>query len=96
MSGAGTKKGSSDTVKAKKAKPSSDIRGQKVATSRPKSTGGTTSTSSNIGKAVNNPMTDMSPEFKRLVVDELIRTGKARVVSRRGRQTMAREQQKKK
>ena len=43
--------------------------------------------SSNIGlkkPPVNIPMKDMSPEFKKIVVEELIRTGKARVVTRRG------------
>ena len=29
---------------------------------------------------VNIPLSDVSPEFKRLVVTELIRTGKARVI----------------
>ena len=55
--------------------------------------------SSNIGlkKApVNIPMEDMSPEFKRLVVEELIRTGRARVVTRRGREAMAKEEERKK
>ena len=55
--------------------------------------------SSNIGlrKApVNIPMEDMSPEFKRLVVDELIRTGRARVVRRKGREAMAGEEKEKK
>ena len=55
--------------------------------------------SSNIGlkKApVNIPMKDMSPEFKRLVVEELIRTGRTRVVTRRGRDAMAKEEEKKK
>ena len=44
--------------------------------------------SSDIGlkkASVNIPMKDMSPEFKRLVVEELIRTGRARVVTRRPR-----------
>ena len=41
-------------------------------------------------------MKDMSPEFKRLVVEELIRTGKARVVTRKGRETMAKEEEKRK
>ena len=41
-------------------------------------------------------MGDMSPEFKRLVVDELIRTGRARVVRRKGREAMAREEKEKK
>ena len=80
----------------KPTKASSDIgvRKQEVAKRAPTSTAGRTS--SNIGKApLNIPMADMSPEFKRLVVDELIRTGKARVVTRRSRQTMAKEQQKK-
>ena len=50
--------------------------------------------SSDIKKPpVNIPMKDMSPEFKRLVVEELIRTGKARVVTRRGRETMAKEEE---
>ena len=55
--------------------------------------------SSDIGlkKApVNIPMKDMSPEFKRLVVEWLIRTGRARVVTRRGRETMAKEEEEKK
>ena len=55
--------------------------------------------SSDIGlkKApVNIPMKDMSPEFKRLVVEELIRTGRARVVTRRGREAMAQEEEEKK
>ena len=55
--------------------------------------------SSDIGlrkDPVNIPIGDMSPEFKRLVVDELIRTGRARVVRRKGREAMAREEKKKK
>ena len=54
--------------------------------------------SSNIGlkkPPVNIPMKDMSPEFKKIVVEELIRTGKARVVTRRGRKTMAKEEEEK-
>ena len=54
--------------------------------------------SSDIGlkKApVNIPLKDMSPEFKKLVVEELIRTGRARVVTRRGRVAMAREEEEK-
>ena len=54
--------------------------------------------SSDIGlkKApVNIPMRDMSPEFKKLVVEELIRTGRARVVTRRGREAMAKEEKEK-
>ena len=54
--------------------------------------------SSNIGlkKApVNIPMRDMSPEFKKLVVEELIRTGRASVVTRRGREAMAKEEEEK-
>ena len=43
---------------------------------------------------LNIPMGDMSPEFKRLVVDELIHTGRARVVTRKGREAMAKEQKK--
>ena len=31
-------------------------------------------------KSVNIPLSDVSPEFKRLVVSELIKTGKARVI----------------
>ena len=31
-------------------------------------------------KPVNIPLSDVSPEFKRLVVTELIKTGKARVI----------------
>ena len=41
-------------------------------------------------------MGDMSLEFKRLVVEELIRTGRARVVTRRGREAMAKEEEEKK
>ena len=55
--------------------------------------------SSDIGlkKApVNIPMKDMSPEFKRLVVEELIITGRARVVTRRGRKAMAKKEEEKK
>ena len=55
--------------------------------------------SSDIGlkKApVNIPMKDMSPEFKRLVVKELIGTGRARVVTRRGRGAMAKEEEEEK
>ena len=55
--------------------------------------------SSDIGlkKApVNIPMKDMSSEFKRLVVEELIRTGRAKVVTRRGREAMAKEEEEKK
>ena len=44
---------------------------------------------------VNIPMRDMSPEFKKLVVEELIRTGRARVVTRRGREAMAKEEEEK-
>ena len=44
---------------------------------------------------VNIPMKDMSPEFKKLVVEELIRTGRARVVTRRRREAMAREEEEK-
>ena len=71
------------------------VRKQKVAKRAPTSTGGRTS--SNIGgKApLNIPMVDMSLEFKRLVVDELIRIGKAMVITRRGRQTIAKEQHQK-
>ena len=71
------------------------VRKQKVAKRAPISTGGRTS--SNIGgrAPLNIPMADMSPEFKRLVVDGLIRTGKARVVRRRDKQTIAKEQQQK-
>ena len=43
---------------------------------------------------VNIPMRDMSPEFKKLVVEELIRTGRARVVTRRG-EAMAKEEEEK-
>ena len=40
-------------------------------------------------------MRDMSPELKKLVVEKLIRTGAARVVTRRGRETMAKEAEEK-
>ena len=59
---------------------------------------GGTAASRDIGlkKApVNIPMRDMSPEFKKLVVKELIRTGRARVVTRRGREAMAKEEEEK-
>ena len=66
-------------------------------------TGGTAA-SSDTGATkppVNIPMKDMSPEFKRLVVEELIRTGGLLTtlvppVLMRGRETMAREEEKKK
>ena len=41
-------------------------------------------------------MGDMSPEFKRIVVDELIRTGRARIVRRNDREVMAREEKERK
>ena len=50
------------------------------------STGGRAA-SSDIGQKrapVNIPMKDMSPEFKKLFVEELIRTGRARIVTRGG------------
>ena len=40
-------------------------------------------------------MRDMSPELKKLVVEELIRTGRARVVTRRGREAMVKEEEEK-
>ena len=52
--------------------------------------------SSDIGQKkapVNIPVKDMSPEFKRLVVEELIRTGRARVVTMKGREAMAKEEE---
>ena len=59
------------------------------------STGGRTSSDIGGKAPLNIPLADMSPEFKTLVVDELIRTGKARVVRRRVRQTITKEQQQK-
>ena len=82
----------SDTARKQTAKSHT---GQTVA----KGPTGGRAASSNIGlrKApVNIPMGDMSPEFKRLVVDELIRIGRARVVRRKGREAMAREEKEKK
>ena len=64
---------------------------------RHRPTGGRAASSDTVLRKppVNITMKDMSPEFKRLVVEELIRTGKARVVTRRGRETMAREEEEK-
>ena len=77
-----------------KPKKSSDIGAHKQTVAKGH-TGGRAS--SDIRKApLNIPMRDMSPEFKRLVVDELIRTGRARVVRRRGREAMAKEEKEKK
>ena len=47
------------------------------------------------GAPVNIPMKDVSSDFKRLVVEELIRTGRARIVKRKGREGMAEEEEKK-
>ena len=81
------KKGSSNTAKPKqKAKPTTST--------APRSSGGMTSSDIAKGKAVNIPMNEMSPDFKKLVVEELIRSGRARVVTRKGRVSMAKEQQK--
>ena len=83
----------SDTARKQTAKTAKT--GQTVA----KGPTGGRAASSDIGlkKApVNIPMKDMSPEFKRLVVEELIRTGRARVVTRRGREAMAKEEEEKK
>ena len=41
-------------------------------------------------------MKDISPEFKRMVVKELIRTGRARIVKRKGREGIAEEEEEKK
>ena len=89
--------------KPKPKKPSNTVRKQTAkCQTRQTVAKGTTrgrAASSDIGlkKApVNIPMRDMSPEFKRLVVEELIRTGRARVVTRRGREAMAKEEEEKK
>ena len=78
-------------------KVSSDIgvHKQKVGKRAPTSTGGRTSSDIGEKAPLNIPMADMSSEFKRLVVDELIRVRKARVARRRGRQNIAKEQQQK-
>ena len=47
------------------------------------------------GAPVNIPIKDISSDFKRLVVEELIRTGRARIVKRKGREGMAEEEEKK-
>ena len=47
------------------------------------------------GAPLNIPMKDVSSDFKRLVVEELIRTGRARIVKRKGREGMAEEEEKK-
>ena len=47
------------------------------------------------GGPLNIPMKDVSSDFKRLVVEELIRTGRARIVKRKGREGMAEEEEKK-
>ena len=55
--------------------------------------------SSDIAKKrapVNIPMKDVSSELKKLVVEELIRTGRARIVKRKGREGMAEEEEEKK
>ena len=46
------------------------------------------------GGPLNIPLKDVSSDFKRLVVEELIRTGKARIVKRKGREGMAEEEKK--
>ena len=88
-----------------KPKKPSDTAHKQTATATATATGSTrhrptggTAASSDTGlrkPPVNIPMKDMSPEFKRLVVEELIRTGKARVVTRRRREAMAREEEEK-
>ena len=84
--------------KPKQKKPSDMPRKKRATATGPTGPTGGTATSSDTGVTkppLNIPMKDMSPEFKRLVVEELIRTGKARVVRRRGRKTMAREEEEK-
>ena len=81
-------------MKPMKASSNSDACKQTVAKG-PTSTGGRAASSDMKRVPLNIPMGDMSPEFKRLVVDELIRTGRARVVTRKGREAMAKEQKKK-
>ena len=79
-----TKKGSSNTAKPKqKAKPATSTAAR--------SSIGTTSSNMAKGKTVN----EMSHDFKKLVVEELIRSGRTRVVTRKGRASMAIEHQKK-
>ena len=46
------------------------------------------------GGPLNIPLKDVSSDFKRLVVEELIRTGRARIVKRKGREGMAEEEKK--
>ena len=41
-------------------------------------------------------MKDMSPEFKKMVVEELIRTGRARIFTRKGRAAMEEEEKRRK
>ena len=85
-------------------KPSNTARKQTVKTAKTRQTvakgptrGRAASSDIGLKKApVNIPMKDMSPEFKKLVVEELIRTGRARVVTRRGREAMAKEEEEKK
>ena len=85
-------------------KPSDTARKQTAKTAKTRQTvakgptgGRTASSDIDLKKApVNIPMKDMSPESKRLVVEELIRTGRARVVTRRGREAMAKEEEEKK
>ena len=79
-----------------KPKKPSDMPRKKTATATGP-TGGTAA-SSDTGATkppLSIPMKDMSPEFKRLVFEELIRTGRAREVRRRGRETMVREEEEK-
>ena len=96
MTGGVKKLRSPPKPKPKPKKPSNMPRKKTATATEP--TGGTAA-SSNTGATkppLNIPMKDMSPGFKRLVVEELIRTGRARVVRRRGRETMAREEEEKK
>ena len=78
-------------------KPSNMPRKQTATATATGSTGGMAASSdTGVTKPpLKIPMKDMSPEFKRLVVEELIRIGKARVVRRRVRETMAREEEEK-
>ena len=83
-------------------KPSDTARKQTAKTAKTRQTvakgptrGRTASSDIGLKKApVNIPMKDTSPEFKRLVVEELTRTGRARVVTRRGREARPRKRRK--
>ena len=85
MSGGSTKKSAMKKVSSDTAKPK-----QKA----PRSSGGVTSSDIAKGKTVNIHMKELSPGFKQLIVEELIRSARARVVTRKGRASMAKEQQK--